>query len=187
MLAVATLIIVMSVMQGFRTTLLDQLLGTNGHAFIQSNEAITDYDRQTLRAVPGVIEAIPVIEMPVFASARGETGMFIRGVRREDLLKIDYVTGADHISAGSFDNFGVGEKGGREIALGSRLASSLGLGAGDPITLISGLAGRCERKHTRSGRFSMWAMRNMTNFMGSCRLSRRSFFSITAQQRKESN
>ena len=140
MLAVATLIIVMSVMQGFRLTLLDQLLGTNGHAYVQSGEAIADYDSMTekLRAVPGVIEATPLIELPVYASANGETGMFIRGVRREDLLKIEYITGAGHVTGGSFENFGIGDKGGREIAIGSRLASQLGVGPGDTVTLISG-------------------------------------------------
>ncbi|MEL7486069.1 MAG: lipoprotein-releasing ABC transporter permease subunit [Pseudomonadota bacterium] len=140
MLAVAVLIIVMSVMQGFRLTLLDQLLGTNGHAFVQSSDAITDYDdlAGALRAVPGVVEATPLIELPVYASARGETGMIIRGIRPEDLQKIDYVAGEGRIVAGSLSAFGVGKNGGDEIALGSRLASSLGVAIGDPVTLISG-------------------------------------------------
>ena len=140
MLGVATLIIVMSVMQGFRLTLLDQLLGTNGHAYVQSHDAIDDYETLTtkLRELPGVVEATPLIELPVYASGRGETGMFIRGVRREDLLKSDYITGDGHVYGGSFDNFGLGENGGREIAIGSRLAGQLGVSAGDTITLISG-------------------------------------------------
>ena len=85
MLAVATLIIVMSVMQGFRLTLLDQLLGTNGHAYVQSSEAITEYEpsAENLRAVKGVTQATPLIELPVYASANGETGMVVRGIARE--------------------------------------------------------------------------------------------------------
>lgn len=146
MLAVATLIIVMSVMQGFRAKLLDQLLGVNGHIFVQSTEPITDYAAlaQKLLAIPGVKEATPLIQSPVYASARGETGLVIRGVRKADLMKVNYITGTDpetgksHVIAGSFDSFGVGKNGGDEIALGSRIASSLGVWAGDPVTLISG-------------------------------------------------
>ncbi len=140
MLAVATLIIVMSVMQGFRLTLLDQLLGTNGHAYVQSSEAITDYEdlAEKLRAVPGVTQATPMIELPVYASANGETGMVVRGVSREDLLKIKYITGPDHVVGGDFESFGIGEKGGRDIVLGSRVANQLGVSAGDRVTLISG-------------------------------------------------
>lgn len=140
MLAVAALISVMSIMQGFRLTLLDQLLGTNGHAHVQADQPITDYD-QTARAlavVPGVTGATPLIELPVFASANGESGMVVRGVRRDDLLRNDYVTGPEHVLDGSFDTFGLGEKGGNEVALGSRIANQLGVRAGDPVTLISG-------------------------------------------------
>ena len=139
-LAVAVLIIVMSVMQGFRAKLLDQLLGVNGHIFVQSTEPIADYAglSEKLLAIPGVKDAMPLIQSPVFASARGETGMVIRGVRKEDLMKIGYVTGPDNVRAGSFDGFGVGKHGGDEIAIGSRVAYSLGVRAGDPVTLISG-------------------------------------------------
>lgn len=146
MLAVATLIIVMSVMQGFRAKLLGQLLGVNGHIFVQSTEPISDYASlsEKLLTIPGVREVTPLIQAPVYASARGETGIVMRGVRRDDLLKINYVTGVDpetgksHILAGSFDSFGVGKNGGDEIAIGSRIAYSLGVWAGDPVTLISG-------------------------------------------------
>jgi len=155
MLAVAVLIVVMSVMQGFRLTLLDQLLGTNGHAYVQSDEPITDYSSltDTLRAVPGVVEATPLIELPVYASARGETGLFIRGIRREDLLKIEYVAGTEHILSGSLDNFGIGRKGGNEIALGSRIAGQLGVAPGDKVALITGRGaetafGRTPRRKT---------------------------------------
>jgi len=140
MLAVATLIIVMSVMQGFRTTLLDLLLGTNGHAFVQSGEAVVDYESlvEKLQQTSGVLEATPLIELPVYATAYGETGMIIRGVARENLLRNGYITGSDKVRRGSFDNYGVGKNGGREIAIGSGLASQLGVTAGDTVTLISG-------------------------------------------------
>lgn len=140
MLAVAVLIIVMSVMQGFRDKLLDQLLGVNGHVFVVSYDPIKDYDqlRDDLLAIDGIVEATPLIQSPVYASARGETGIVMRGVKREDVLKISYVSGDDHVVDGSFETFGVGEKGGREIALGAGIAGQLGVRAGDNVTLISG-------------------------------------------------
>ncbi len=144
MLAVAVLIVVMSVMQGFRLTLLDNLLGTNGHAYIQSAEGpvspIQNYEvlTETLRGVSGVTEATPIIELPVYASARGETGMIIRGIRREDLEKNSYISGPDVIASGSIDQFGVGRKGGDEIILGYRIASQLGVYPGDKVSLITG-------------------------------------------------
>jgi lipoprotein-releasing system permease protein len=146
MLAVATLIIVMSVMQGFRAKLLDQLLGVNGHIFVQRAEPIADYGAlaEKLAAVPGVVGATPLIQAPVYATARAETGFMVRGMRREDVLALNYIAGVDpetgrsHVVEGSFETFGVGERGGDEIALGSRLAWSLGLAIGDPVTLISG-------------------------------------------------
>lgn len=145
-LAVAVLIIVMSVMQGFRTKLLDQLLGVNGHIFVQSADPIADYASltQTLRAVPGVVSATPLVQSPVFATARAETGFMMRGMTPEDVRAIDYVAGVDretgrsHVVDGSFATFGEGRNGGDEIALGSRLAYALGVAAGDPVTLISG-------------------------------------------------
>lgn len=146
MLAVAVLIIVMSVMQGFRTKLLDQLLGVNGHIFVQSSGPILDYETliDKFRAAPGVVEATPLIQSPVYASAFGETGIIMRAVRKEDLMAINYVTGKDpetgrsHVVAGSFDNWGVGKNGGGEIAIGNRIAWQLGVGPGDKVTLISG-------------------------------------------------
>lgn len=145
-LAVATLIIVMSVMQGFRAKLIDQLLGVNGHAFVQSLQPIEDYEAlaERLLAVDGVLSATPMIQAPVYATARGETGFFIRGLSPDDVRAISYVAGADpdtgksHILDGSFDTFGTGRNGGNEIAIGSRLAYTLGVRAGDPVTLITG-------------------------------------------------
>lgn len=144
--AVAVLIIVMSVMQGFRAKLLDQLLGFNGHMFVQSEGPITDYETliEKLRAAPGVVEATPLIQLPVYASAFSETGIIMRGISKEDLMAINYVTGVDpetnrsHVVAGSFDNWGVGKNGGDQIAIGNRVAWTLGVGPGDKVTLISG-------------------------------------------------
>ena len=146
MLAVATLIIVMSVMQGFRDKLIDQLLGVNGHVFVQSRAPITDYQTlaDRLLEVDGVVSATPLIQAPVYATAAGETGLFIRGIAPDDVRAINYVAGIDtetgrsHVVDGSFDTFGVGPKGGNEIALGDRLAYTLGVRAGDSVTIVSG-------------------------------------------------
>jgi len=146
MLAVGVLIVVMSVMQGFRAKLLGQLLGVNGHIYVQSDTSIEDYDALAakLKKLPGVVDAIPVIAAPVYASAQNETGILIRAMPKEDLLRQNFVTGVDqdtgrsHVVAGSFDNFGVGKRGGDEIAIGNRIAWQLGVAPGDKVTLISG-------------------------------------------------
>ncbi|MEO0400621.1 MAG: lipoprotein-releasing ABC transporter permease subunit [Pseudomonadota bacterium] len=145
-LAVAVLIIVMSVMQGFRDKLIDQLLGVNGHAYVQSADPITDYEpiAAALSEVDGVVSATPLIQSPVYATAAGETGIFVRGMRPQDVTDIQYVSGVDpetgrsHVIDGTFEGFGDGPKGGDGIALGSRVAYSLGVRAGDTVTLISG-------------------------------------------------
>ena len=102
MVAVFALVSVMSIMQGFRLTLLDQLLGTNGHAHVQSEAPISGYDllAERIAALPGVTSATPLIEMPVFASGGGESGMVIRGVSRENILSNEYITGQGHIVEG---------------------------------------------------------------------------------------
>ncbi len=141
MLAVAALISVMSIMQGFRLTLLDQLLGVNGHAHVQAEQPLTDYEQiaRALAIIPGVQKATPLIELPVFASsAGGESGLVIRGVHRDNILSNDYIAGPGHIVDGSLENFGIGDKGGNEIILGSRIASQLGVRAGDQIRLLTG-------------------------------------------------
>jgi lipoprotein-releasing system permease protein len=113
---------------------------------VQGDGPITDYQAviDRLRATPGVIEATPMIVAPVYASASSETGIMIRALSRDDILKLDYITGVDpetgrdHVVGGSFENFGVGKNGGDEIAIGNRVAWNLGVGPGDKVTLISG-------------------------------------------------
>lgn len=140
-LAVAVLIIVMSVMQGFRAKLLEQMLGLNGHVFVQmgsAEEPVEDLIAK-IKAVQGVKDAAPLIQAPVYATTpTGEEAVLVRAMRRDDLLGLGSITGAEQIVAGSFDGFGIGKNGGREILIGSRLARSLGASAGSGITLITG-------------------------------------------------
>jgi len=135
MLGVATLIIVMAVMNGFRGELLDRILGINGHLIIQPiGSELTDYSEVARRVdgVKGVKYTVPLIEGQVLASGgTGGTGALVRGVRAQDLAKIDAVS--KNIRQGTLEGFD-GQTG---VAVGIRLAESLGLSAGDRITLIS--------------------------------------------------
>ncbi len=133
-LGVATLIIVMSVMNGFRQELLGRILGLNGHLSIYGQTSqITDFDAMvlTVKGVKGVVSVTPVIEGQVMATARGVAkGAMVQGFRKSDLKRRRMVS--DNIKTGSLDNFG-----GDSVVVGSRLARDLGISVGERITLIS--------------------------------------------------
>lgn len=135
MLGVATLIVVMAVMNGFRQELMSKILGVNGHAFIQPHaESMEDYAAIAERVgkVKGVTLAAPIVEGQVLAaSSTGNSGALVRGVREADLRRFKAV--ADNIKDGSLDGFDAGEG----VALGKRLAGQLNLIAGDKVRLIS--------------------------------------------------
>jgi lipoprotein-releasing system permease protein len=133
-LGVATLIIVMSVMNGFRADLLGRILGLNGHLGVYAQAGpFADFDAEAtkLSEVPGVTSVTPLIEGQVMATSElGAAGALVRGIRPEDLRRRPLV--ADHIVQGSladFDDDGV--------AVGDRLARRLGLAVGSAITIIS--------------------------------------------------
>lgn len=135
-LGVATLIIVMAVMTGFRETLIEQILGVNPHLNVTSQqEKFEDYDTLAvaIRQVDGVMRVSPTIEGQVLASNRDRhTGVIVRGMRREDLAQLKVVTDPE-VSAGSLDTYD-GDQG---IAMGDGVARKLGLRIGDQVTLIS--------------------------------------------------
>ena len=142
----ATLIIVMSVMNGFKSDLLGRVLGLNGDLSIYSSGAtLTDYDALAgrVRAVPGVIEAVPLVEGQVLLSTdRGSTGGLVRGMRGADLKRLHEIS--DNIRAGSLDTFGEAPGAGGSapaaedgIAIGLTLAQRFGLGVGSKLTLVS--------------------------------------------------
>lgn len=144
MLAVAVLIIVMSVMNGFRAELLDRILGFNGHAYIQGSVlSAPDKDAavERLRAVPGVEQVAPITENQAIVIGAGGLvqGGVVRGLDRRSLEETKLVS--DNIVSGSIANFGRGEYGGDEVVVGKGLAQSLGLRPGDPITIISPTGG----------------------------------------------
>ena len=139
-LAVAVLIIVMSVMNGFRAELLGRILGFNGHAYVGGpllNDPVArDRALQAIRHVPGVTQATPMVEAEALAQGPDNvTGAVVRGISLSDLKQVKIV--ATNIKHGSLDGFGSGEYGGDLVLLGDRLANQLGVQAGDPVTLIS--------------------------------------------------
>jgi lipoprotein-releasing system permease protein len=135
MLGVATLIIVMAVMNGFRHELLDKILGLNGHLLIQPLESpLTDYEALAARiaGVPGVRLAAPIVEGQALASSPfNASGVLVRGVRAEDLKQVGSI--ANNLRAGTLEGFDAGQG----VAIGKRLADQLSLTAGDSITLVA--------------------------------------------------
>jgi len=135
MLGVATLIIVMAVMNGFRTELIGKILGLNGHIIVQAMDTkLTDYGpvADRIAAVPGVASAIPLVEGQALASgANASSGVLVRGVREADLPKVAGIY--NNVRLGTLQDFDA--SGG--VAVGTRLATQLGLTIGDNLTLVT--------------------------------------------------
>ncbi|MEM9681906.1 MAG: lipoprotein-releasing ABC transporter permease subunit, partial [Pseudomonadota bacterium] len=135
MLGVATLIIVMSVMNGFRAELLSRILGLNGHIEVTTGTgAVPGYDDFAARiaALDGVVSVTPMVEGQVMATANGvAAGALVRGLRAEDFLGRELL--ADSIEQGSLAKFDEGDG----LIVGSRFARRFGLGLGDKVKLIS--------------------------------------------------
>jgi lipoprotein-releasing system permease protein len=135
MLGVATLIIVMAVMNGFRKDLFSKILGLNGHVIVHKiGEPFTDYQdiADRIALVPGVKHALPLIEGQVMVSSAVQaTGGLVRGLPEAALKALPLVS--DNIQDGTLEGFD-SQTG---IAIGTRLASSLRVSVGDTITLVS--------------------------------------------------
>jgi lipoprotein-releasing system permease protein len=133
-LGVAALIIVMSVMNGFRAELFDKIVGLNGHAVVQGYDGrLSDWQKIAVaaKATPGVTSAVPLIEQPLMGTANGRfEGVIVRGMRVEDLRANRTLN--EHIVAGDIRSVTPGRG---KVAVGSRLAEQLGLYPGGQITL----------------------------------------------------
>jgi lipoprotein-releasing system permease protein len=133
-LGVATLIIVMSVMNGFRAELLGRILGFNGHINVYAAQgSLGDYEAlaQKVTGLPGIKAAYPLIEGQVMATAKaGAAGALVRGMREQDVASQPLL--AQHVDAQALAGFK--DDG---VLVGSRLAFRLGLKPGDSITLLS--------------------------------------------------
>jgi lipoprotein-releasing system permease protein len=135
-LGVATLIIVMSVMNGFRQELLGRILGLNGHLGVYAAAGpMRDFDEvaRLVRGVNGVVTATPIVEGQVLLTSEGggATGGLARGIRPADLRARAILAG--NIVGGSLDAF----EGEDAILIGARLAARMGIGVGGRITLVS--------------------------------------------------
>lgn len=134
-LGVATLIIVMAVMNGFRHELLQRILGLNGHVVVQALDSnLPDYDAVAarVRKVNGVVRVAPIIDGQVMATANGaNSGVLVRGMRRADLEKLKEVSST--LSSGALARF----QGGDSVIIGARLADKLRIVPGMDITLIA--------------------------------------------------
>ncbi|MXP42431.1 lipoprotein-releasing ABC transporter permease subunit [Altererythrobacter soli] len=133
MLGVAALLIVMSVMNGFRAELLDKIVGLNGHAIIQAYGGRLDNWEEVLeevRETPGVVRASPLIEQPLFATLGGRADfVLVRGNTPEDIARIQ-----SNVVQGDISSLRPGEN---NVAIGSRLAMNLGARLGDTITIVN--------------------------------------------------
>ena len=136
MLGVAALIIVMSVMNGFRAELFDKIVGLNGHAVVQGyGGRLPDWKAvlAEAKATPGVTSATPMIEQPLLATFNGRVeAVLVRGMTVPDIRSNKTLKGK--VLAGTLDNLTV--NGGR-IGVGSRLAENLGIQLGDSLTIIN--------------------------------------------------
>ena len=135
MLGVATLIIVLAVMNGFRAELFDKILGLNGHIVIHPMSArFKDFDEVAtrLRKVEGVRKVLPLIEGQAMITTKTlATGALVRGLKEVDLKGLKAIAG--NVRFGTLDGFDKGQG----VALGTRLANQLRISVGDSITLVS--------------------------------------------------
>jgi lipoprotein-releasing system permease protein len=135
-LAVSVLIIVISVMNGFRADLSHIMLSFEPHARVYGGEVLDrglPLAQQRLRAIPGVAEAYPVIESEALVTSdQAATGALVRGLAPADLKANALIAG--NLVAGSLASFGTGADGGG-VLIGSKMAAQLGVGPGDTISL----------------------------------------------------
>lgn len=139
-LGVATLIIVMAVMNGFREDLLGRILGLNGHVGVSSatERSLGDYDAvaDRLRAIEQVVRVTPIVEGQAMATVRGRAGgVLVRGVRGRDLRTHPIL--AKSITQGDLLKFGEKRDGLDDILVGNRFAQQYGLSVGSRVTLIA--------------------------------------------------
>ena len=133
MLSVALLVVVMSVMNGFRAELLDKIVGLNGHAIIQAYGGRLDDWQDVLvevRKTPGVTRASPLIEQPLLVTFNGRVeGVLVRGNTAQDIARMKPNVVAGNLEALRPDA--------GQVAIGVRLAENIGAQVGDTITVIN--------------------------------------------------
>jgi len=133
MLSVAMLVIVMSVMNGFRGELLDKIVGLNGHAIVQAYGGRLDNWESVLKEIresDGVVDASPLIDQPLLITFNGRAeAVVVRGNTQEDIAEL-----SDKVVVGDISRI---KPGAEQVAIGARLAEKIGAGVGDVITVIN--------------------------------------------------
>jgi lipoprotein-releasing system permease protein len=143
-LAVAVLIIVMSVMNGFREELFSKFLGVDAHVYVITGGLNEDQVRSLeaeIAALDGVASVAPVIEGEVLVQANGmRSGALVKGIQRDALLQLDYIERSVReceFGCGSLDAYGEGFNGGSMVAIGFDMGRKLSLLAGDQLVILS--------------------------------------------------
>ena len=141
MLAVAAMIIIMSIMNGFRSKLILLTIGSQGHMYVATaapqptSESVRELERK-LASVPGVEKAFEMSQdQTMIQSDRRPTGVIINGISPENLRDFDLIV--DNLVLGSVDGFGRGRGSDNEIVVGTGVAGALGVTVGDPIVVYS--------------------------------------------------
>ncbi len=133
MLSVAMLVVVMSVMNGFRAELLDKIVGLNGHAIVQAyGGRMDDWENilEEVRNTPGVVSASPLIEQPLLTSFNGRVAPIqVRGNTPEAIRDL-----SSKVVTGNIDAL---QPGASKVAIGVRLAENIGVRVGDTITILN--------------------------------------------------
>ena len=133
MLSVAMLVVVMSVMNGFRAELLDKIVGLNGHALVQAHGGkMRNWEQilEDVRETPRVVDASPLIEQPLLVSFNGRVDQIVvRGNTLEDINEME-----EKVLLGTMANL---QPGSETVAIGSRLSANLGVRVGDTITILN--------------------------------------------------
>ncbi|MDB5648834.1 MAG: Lipoprotein-releasing system transrane subunit LolC [Hyphomicrobiales bacterium] len=134
-LGVATLIVVMSVMNGFHIELMNKIVGINGHVFLQGVERpLTDFDEvvDRIKKVKGVTLALPMVESAAGVSSQyQQTGALVRGIREADIKLLPGI--ANNVKLGTLESFDT--LGG--VAIGQKMAEQLSVRVGDNVTILT--------------------------------------------------
>ena len=141
MLAIAAMIIIMSIMNGFRSDMIRLTIGSQGHIYVASAESsptdaqVADLEAR-MKAIPGVESAFEFTQEFTGVQAGGRfSPAQVFGISKPDLLNFTLIT--EGIEQGSLDGWGEGERSDQQIAIGATMARQLGVRAGDKMTILS--------------------------------------------------
>ena len=139
LIAVFVLIVTMSIMNGFRETLLSRILGVGGHVIVDvrgRSLGETQALAKTARALPQVVHVAPLVQGQALANlGPNAAGALVQGIDKRDLQQLPIIV--QGIKQGSLDRFDTDEDGASRVVMGIVLAQQLGLTVGDSFTLVA--------------------------------------------------